>query len=185
MPNELLTNLATVQANARRLVEGVAADQWDSPTPCSEWNVRQLVNHMGFTNRILGAAALGQAPTFGPDDDHVGADAPSGFAARSASNELAWGSDGALDGTVGVPFEMPSTAALTVNVLDIGIHCWDLASATNQDHGLTADLIAAIDAGDRAIINADIRASGGFGEELQPGSDDALTSMLAFVGRRA
>lgn len=184
MSNEMLANLTAVQANARRLVDGVAADQWDAPTPCSEWNVRQLVNHMGFTNRILGGAAIGQAPTYGPDDDHVGSDAAAGFAERSASNEQAWRSEGALDGMVGVPFEMPSTAALTVNVLDIGIHCWDLATATNQDHGLSADLIAAIDAGDRAVINADIRASGGFGEELQPGGDGALTSMLAFVGRR-
>lgn len=185
MSDELLTTLTTIQANARRLAAGVRADQWESPTPCSDWNVRQLVNHMGFTNRILGGAALGQTPTFGPDDDHIGTDAVAGFVERSKANEAAWHSDGALDGSVQVPFEMPKATALSVNVLDIGIHCWDLATATAQDHGLTAEQIALIDRSDRAVINEPIRASGGFGDELMPRGDDALTSMLAFVGRQA
>lgn len=185
MSDELLATLTAIQLNARRLVHGVAADQWDLATPCSDWNVHQLVNHMAFTNRILGGAALGQTPTFGPDDDHVGADVIAGFAERSEANEAAWRSDGALDGVVEVPFEMPKVAALSVNVLDIGIHCWDLGQATGQDHGLTDEQIALIDQGDRQIINETIRASGGFGAELPSTSDDALTSMLAFVGRRA
>ena len=183
MSQELLTTLSAVQANARRLVAGVGPDQWDAATPCTDWNVRQLVNHMGFTNRILGGAALGLAPTFGPDDDHVGTDPVAGFAERSEVNVTAWHSDGALDGSVEVPFEMPKVGALSANVLDIGIHCWDLASATGQDHGLTADQIAMIDGCDRALINEQVRAGGGFGDELTPASDDMLASMLAFVGR--
>ena len=185
MSQELLTTLTAVQANARRLVAGVGADQWDSVTPCSEWNVRQLVNHMGFTNRILGGAALGESPTYGPDDDHVGSEPVAGFAERSEANVAAWHADGALDGDVEVPFEMPKTSALSVNVLDIGIHCWDVATATGQDHGLTPDQIAFIDRSDRAVIDEQVRASGGFGEELTPSSGGALASMLAFVGRGA
>ncbi len=27
-------------------VRAVGADQWDAPTPCSDWTVRELVNHV-------------------------------------------------------------------------------------------------------------------------------------------
>ena len=37
-------NLAS--SEFRRSLEMVRADQWAWPTPCTEWNVRQLVNHM-------------------------------------------------------------------------------------------------------------------------------------------
>ena len=185
MSDELLTTHTAIQANARRLVAGVGSEQWELTTPCAEWNVHQLVNHMAFTNRILGGAALGETPTFAPDDDHIGADPVAGFVGRSEANEAAWHSEGALDGDVQVPFEMPKVGALSANVLDVGIHCWDLASATRQHHGLTDDQVAMIDRCDRALINGDIRAGGGFGDELAPAADVALTSMLAFVGRGA
>ena len=35
----------TVETWAAR-VRAVAADQWDGPTPCTDWNVRELVNHV-------------------------------------------------------------------------------------------------------------------------------------------
>src|SRR6478672_10595014 len=35
----------TVETWAAR-VRAVAADQWDGPTPCSDWTVRELVNHV-------------------------------------------------------------------------------------------------------------------------------------------
>ena len=185
MSEQLLDQLDAVYANARRLVAGVGDDQWDTSTPCTEWNVRQLVNHMGFTARVLTASAGREAPTFAPDDDHVGDDPVAGFDRLATASSAAWRAPGALDGMVQVPADMPAVAALSANVLDIGIHCWDLATATGQEHGLTSEQIAVIDEADHMLINADVRAGGGFGEDLAPADSDALTKMLAFVGRRA
>src|SRR5215470_13737883 len=33
-------------AEADRRVRAVGADQWSDSTPCSEWNVHELVNHL-------------------------------------------------------------------------------------------------------------------------------------------
>src|SRR5262249_9705380 len=69
---------------ARRLA-AVAPEQWTGPTPCSEWNVRQLVNHMtrGNLNYVL-LAGGGPAADFirlrdvdALGDDPVGAYAAS------------------------------------------------------------------------------------------------------------
>ena len=33
------------------LITGVRADQWADPTPCPEWTVRSLLNHLVFGMR--------------------------------------------------------------------------------------------------------------------------------------
>lgn len=183
MHDQLIETLVAIGETGERLIASVADGQWELPTPCSEWTVAQLVNHMGFTMRTLGAAARSDAVEWGPDDDHLGDDVVAGFARLSAEAVAAWRSPGAFDGNVSVPFEMPAVGALSANVLDVGIHCWDLAVATGQDHGLTAEQVATIDECSRALINDDVRAGGGFGEELDGGGGSVLSSMLAFVGR--
>ena len=44
-----------------RRLRAVRPEQWTWPTPCGEWNVRQLVNHM--TRGNLGYAHLSQGAT--------------------------------------------------------------------------------------------------------------------------
>ena len=59
--DQLLTSLALALASVGHLVDGVAAAQWTAPTPCPEWDVRQLVNHLVAGN--LAVAALVAAGT--------------------------------------------------------------------------------------------------------------------------
>lgn len=183
---ELLDALDAVQANARRLVGEVHPDQWSLPTPCAEWDVTALVNHMAFSNLALGAAARRDAEgTVDPTADHLGSNRVQGFATTSHSSSASWRSPHATEGDVSTPFDMPAVGALSANVLDIGIHCWDLAHATGQDHGLSAAQVELIDACNRALINEAVRASGGFGDELDVDEKaSALAKMLAFAGRR-
>ena len=41
-------------------VEAVPTDRWESPTPCSGWDVRTLVNHVTGEEAVDGAAGAGQ-----------------------------------------------------------------------------------------------------------------------------
>ena len=185
MSDHLLDTLDAIYANADRLVANVADGRWTDPTPCTEWNVHDLVNHMGYTSRVFVASASRSVPDFDAADDHLGSDRAAGFSARAAATVAAWRADGAAEGTVHVPVEIPAEVAISINILDIGIHSWDLATATGQDHGLTEEQIALIDRTDRMVVTDELRAGGGFGEILEPADDRPLTEMLAFMGRRA
>ena len=184
-PEQLLDVHAEISTNAVRLVEGITDEQWSQPTPCSEWDVRALVNHMAGTSKVLTASARREAPTSEPNDENLGDDPVGSFTTAIAGAQAAWQTPGALDGEVNVPFDMPAVAALGVNILDVGTHCWDLATATGQEHGLSAGAVAAIDAFNRQLVSDEVRSGGGFGEQLEPQSADDLAEMLAFVGRRA
>ncbi len=186
MSDQLLRTADEIYANAGRLVAGVRPDQWSEQTPCNEWDVRALVNHMIGTTKVLGAGAARTAPSGTPDDDHLGdADPATVFADAAQVTMGAWRSEGALDGSVTLPFEMPAAASLGVNVLDIGTHCWDLALATDQDHGLSDEHVAVIDHWNHQMINEQVRSGGGFGQVLPPADGGGLAGMLAFVGRTA
>ena len=181
MSDEMLGALDKVYASANRLVGSVRDDQWDNKTPCSEWNVRDLVQHMTGTSGVCYASATRTEMDTNaePGDDPV-----SDFAAASAATAAAWRSDGALDGMVSVPADMPAIAALGVNIIDIGTHVWDLATATDQDHDLSPETVALIDEWNHNVVSDEVRAGAGFGEILEPASDSDLTKMLAFVGRQ-
>jgi uncharacterized protein (TIGR03086 family) len=182
MSEEMLDTLDEVYSNANRLVAGVRGDQWEDKTPCTEWNVRDLVEHMTGTSRLLKASA-----TRTEVDTRTGSgeDPVADFSAASAAAASAWRTDGAVEGMVSVPADMPAVAALGVNILDIGIHSWDLAVATDQDHGLSPETISLIDEWSHRVLTDEVRAGGGFGAELEPAANDDLTTMLAFVGRKS
>jgi len=182
-PQELLTIFEGVLENANRLATQVGDDQWTLDTPCSEWNTHELVNHMAGTCNFFVHSAGRIEPVGTPDDDHVGDDPVGGLAAATASVATAWNAEGALDGMVTAPGDMPAIVALGINLLDVGTHCWDLAQAIGQDHGLTPAQIGAIDHWNRAVIDDDLRAAGGFGSEVDVDSASELVQMLAFVGR--
>ena len=182
MSAEMLDAMDEIFVNANRLIAGVADDQWEDKTPCTEWDVRALVNHMATTTTFFGHIASRTAPTDPPDSDLLGDDPSGSYSARSSTTAAAWRGDGATDGMVDQPAEMPAVAALGVVIIDIGTHCWDLAMATNQDVGLSPEVIGMIDTWNRNVISEDVRAGGGFGSVLD-GPGDQLGDMLAYVGR--
>lgn len=184
MSTEMITALDQINANANRLVAAVGPDQWQGSTPCTEWTVRDLVNHMAGTSLLLAAGAARTEPTAAPDADHLGDDPVAAFGAATSATSTAWRGDGAVDGMVSIPAEMPAIACLGVNIIDMGTHCWDLATAIGADHGLSPENVALIDQWNRQVVSDDVRAGGGFGEII-PSDDDGLVGMLAFVGRRA
>lgn len=142
---DLIAALDEVGNEFGRLVDGTAPEQLDADTPCTEFTVRDLINHVtGGATMFASAFENGAVP----DDelarimgDMVGDDPSAAYATASARVQAAYHAPGALDGMVTLPFgEMPRQAALGIAVFDVAVHGWDLAQATGQELQLSEDL---------------------------------------------
>lgn len=171
----------------RRFVAGIGSEQWDQPTPCEGWSVRELLNHIVAGN--LWAAELGNGRTIDEvgdalDDDVLGAD-PLGAYDRSA--EAAAGvfeAPGALDRPCAVSYgPVPGSVYAGHRFLDVLIHGWDLAAATGQPTDLDPRLVEAC----WDVITPQLsmlQASGAFGaDHRQSAATDPQSSLLAALGR--
>ena len=59
---EVAERYARVDDTFSAHVTAVRADQWDDPTPCTEWTVRQLVGHVATTHRRVLSAGRWPIP---------------------------------------------------------------------------------------------------------------------------
>jgi uncharacterized protein (TIGR03086 family) len=172
---------------AARVVSGVSPDQLDGPTPCPDWDVRALVNHLIlWTSYSLERRAHGESVA----DELMSADfaAAADFAVRYREQLdralAAWADPAAWErklDVMGTPMEAADVAAM--NLMDMVLHAWDLAVATGQAYALpddTAQVVA------RAVeANAELfRQYQGFAEPVVvPPGASALDQALAGSGR--
>jgi uncharacterized protein (TIGR03086 family) len=79
----IVDDLARASAVMGDLIDRIAAGQWTAPTPCTEWSVRDLVNHLVGMNLVF-VAMLEESPMPERRADRLGAD-PAGAYRRSAA----------------------------------------------------------------------------------------------------
>jgi uncharacterized protein (TIGR03086 family) len=131
-------------AGFERVLRKVGPSQWTWPTPCAEWNVRQLVNHMtrGNLNYVMLLTDGNKADFLRLRDvDALGTD-PVGAFVRSAE-DCAAAFSGALQQILDYPLgRIPGWQALAVRMTDSVIHTWDLATAIGVDPTLDPGLVA-------------------------------------------
>jgi uncharacterized protein (TIGR03086 family) len=184
--------LATLQdacASTERFVERVTPAQYDLATPCDEWDVRALLNHLLGT-LALGAALLGDtAPTANmapgelPDRDLVGDDPAKAYGAGVEALLVAAAGDALGRGHQTPLGEMPGAVLGGFTALDILVHGWDLARATSQEPSLDPDLAEQMLGFARQAISDENRAPR-IGPEITVGVDAPATDRLvAYLGR--
>lgn len=139
----------TAGAEFERRLLSVRPDQWDAPTPCTQWNVRQLVNHVTRGNlNYVDLLAGGTSADFlrKRDLDALGGDPVAAYTASVRELAGAFGLPGALRRTLDYPLgEVSGQQALAVRTTDTVIHTWDLARALGSDDRLDPGLVAWID----------------------------------------
>jgi uncharacterized protein (TIGR03086 family) len=123
------------------LVSRVGDDGFDRRTPCTEWNVGQLLAHMiGQNVGFAAAVGSGDAPEASyrwPDLTAAGAQAQW---QQSADRLLAAFAAADPDAAV-VLREFPpgrqqfrASQVLGIHLLDTAVHCWDLATALGEGY---------------------------------------------------
>ena len=175
------------------LVDGTDAGQLGDDTPCSDFEVRDLIGHFTL-GRFLFAAGLSGDKARGEEliggmparmGDVLGDDHRATYLDASAQIDSAVDGVGDIDEVVSLIFgDMPAGVALQLISADNFVHCWDLASATGQQFDPSGDLVEATDSFFRGFITDDVRAGGGFGTELEvPDDASGLERLLGFCGR--
>jgi uncharacterized protein (TIGR03086 family) len=124
------------------------SENWSDPTPCTDWNVRTLVNHVVGEDRwtkplVDGKTIADVGDAF--DGDLLGVD-PKGSAVAAADEALTAVAErlpagGLVHLSYGEEDIAEYISQLTADHL---IHGWDLAAATGQRRDLDPDLVAAV-----------------------------------------
>jgi len=166
----------------------VRPGQWAAQTPCTQWDVRALVNHVVGASRrytmLLHGAATDEVEATRAAN-HLGDDPAASFAATAAELEAAFGEPGAMARTAcHRTGERTGAQLLGMRVLDIAVHTWDLARAIRADESLDPGVVAfaltlqdTIDAG---------RQHGAFAPPLgkTPADSSAQARLLHLSGRQ-
>ena len=130
------------------LVAAVGPDQWDAPTPCADWSVRELVNHVVGEERWAVPLLAGRTiESIGTelDGDLLG-DEPAASAAHAAAAARAAVPAAVLEGRkVHLSYgEEEAAEYVSQLIADHVVHGWDLAAAIGADRSRDPGLVAAV-----------------------------------------
>jgi uncharacterized protein (TIGR03086 family) len=168
------------------LVAATAPEQLAAPTPCTEWDVRQLLNHV-VTGTQWWTTMLRHEPAPDRSIDQLGGDPAAAFERALDEMLSAFGAPGALEqsyeGHRLGPLTGSRLAAMRTN--EYLVHGWDLAAATDQPVALPEDLAASCLALYEEILGDGPRQPGGAFGNLVEVSPDAppIDRLVAFFGR--
>src|SRR6202034_2219811 len=179
--------MAAAAAEAARVVDGSASTPLDGPTPCTDWDLRTLLNHTILwtaysAERRARDEKLPQELT--STDFTAQPDYAQAYAAQIDQAVAAWSEPGAWTrelGMMGTPTPSADVGALLV--AEMVLHGWAIARATGQDYHCEGPVLAA--AAQAVAANAELfRQYQGFAEpvELAPDAPE-FDRLLATSGR--
>jgi uncharacterized protein (TIGR03086 family) len=170
-------------------VHAVGAAQWTLATPCADWDVRALVNHV--TVEDLWAVELFAGRTIADvgtdlDGDQLGGDPVARWDGAVEAALHAMDRPGAMRDLVPLSFgEVPGSEYAMQLFADHLIHAWDLATALGRDPGLDPVLVHACSEW-FAANEEGYRSGAVIGPRPTVAPDaDKLTVLLAAFGRSA
>lgn len=182
MDDKISTLLEAAADDAMPVLRGVRDDQLTLPTPCAEYDVHGLLDHLFqvITNFQL-LAGKGESD-FAAAPERLGDDRRERFAAEIARLIEAWAAPGAETGVTGA-MSMPARTVGAMALGDLAVHTWDLARATGQTYEPDAAVVRMLGVEFMALAPT-ARSMNMFGEPFPVDGDvTAFESLLAETGR--
>lgn len=163
------------------VLANVSPEELDAPTPCPDWTVADLIEHvLGGNERVGQWAGLYRQPPARPDsliEAHL--------AGASAAQQV-FARPGGMTAVLELPFgQLPGSVVVGMRGTDVLTHAWDLAAATGQSTDLDPELATYLLAAVRARVSPDFRGPGKFFGDEQPCPADRPPAdrLAAFLGR--
>jgi uncharacterized protein (TIGR03086 family) len=135
---------AAAVTTATDVVDNVRADQFDAPTPCTDYDVRDLLGHLALVVRRVAAVGRGEHPmtvlegTVTVDDQWRDT-----WRREVDACEAAWRDGTALTQEVHFPWaDLDGAGTLLMYTSELSVHTWDLATATGQRPAWDDDVLA-------------------------------------------
>jgi uncharacterized protein (TIGR03086 family) len=185
---ELLDAHAQAMDVFDRAMHKVGLTDWDSPTPCTDWNLRDLVNHivveqLWVPDMLAGRTVAEVGDKF--DGDQLHDDPPGAWREASQAARAAWLQPGAVERTVHLSYgdERAEEYGWQMTT-DLAVHGWDLATALGADAGIPDELATTL----LAYVEPQLAQWSGssvFAEPVAvPDDAPAPTRLIALLGRQ-
>jgi uncharacterized protein (TIGR03086 family) len=181
-PVEQFAETVPLLTDVVRRVQGM---QLDDPTPCAEFTVHGVIDHMIVLGGTFTYLFRGEQPP------ELAAPVTYGWVPVREFTEVmedlldAMASPGALDRIIEAPGgTMPGEVFARFVAFDGLVHGWDLATATGQTWEPPDEVVAAVDGFAREAIGDELRAAGLFAAPaVAPAGSGPLEQLIAFTGR--
>jgi uncharacterized protein (TIGR03086 family) len=172
-----------------RRVQAIRPGQWQDPTPCTEWEVRALVDHL--VTELLWAPLLLDDATIADvgnrfNGDQLGDDPVLAWKSAAAAAREAFAAPGALRRSVELSYgRRPADGYCQEMTMDLTVHAWDLARGIGADERLDEELVRDV----LGFIEPQVEQLTGTGLFAPPVAvdidTDTQTRLLALLGRQA
>ena len=149
-PNEHTARVEALTRACRStgsILDHVTPGQLALPTPCGNWPVRELVNHIvGATRYFADLAEWGSSPEGQEWPVYAEGDFATSFGEQARRAIAAFSAPGAMEATM-VPLTGPTPGWRCIQIVtgEIFVHGWDLARAIGQavpDEGVAEALLS-------------------------------------------
>ncbi len=180
MPNPVEL-FGEVVKNTRQIIANVRPDQLSVSTPCSEWDVKALIDHIVGGTMFFAGTLAGEEPGQ-PSGDGNPADI---YQSGTAKVLEAAQKPGTMEKKYQTPFgEMSGGEFMFGAFMDNLVHGWDLAKATGQNTDLN-EAHAQVCFQAFAPMMDGMRQGGAFGPEVSvPDNASIQHKMLGMMGRQ-
>jgi uncharacterized protein (TIGR03086 family) len=169
-----------------KIVAGVKPDQLSLSTPCTEFDVKTLLNHTVGALKMFLAGARGEQLDMGAfSQDLVGDDPAGAYDKTAAEFREALGQPGVLEKTWNMPFgQLPGMMCAGIGTVEFVQHGWDIAKATGQQADFDPELTEAAFTTARMMPAEQVRNANVYGPEVEaPPDAPAHDRLAAFLGR--
>ncbi len=181
------TALAQTNEVMTSVIARLQPEHREQATPCAEWNVHEVIDHVCRGSHMVADALQQQAPAADGDAPDLLANGPAdGWANAHAALDAAATPENLsemreLPGLGSMPGEM----AMSVIVADALTHAWDVAKGAGVSIDIPEDLAAWALATWQQVVPAEGRQGPGFAAVVPVADDASAVEQLAgYTGRQ-
>ena len=178
-PTDELASAEAALSALQHVLHPISRDELSKSTPCTEYDVMQLTDHLMNSITLLGGAAGAEPPERNSEDS---VERQIVCAARPALD--AWHRRGLTDTVTIGTNEIPATFAVSILSVEFLVHGWDYATATTHPIDVAESLADYVLGLAHKVITPQGRATVGFDDPVAvPDDAPPMDRLIAFTGR--